>query len=325
MKTTSMPSRVLAMLAGAVFLSGTVAIMFEDVILRAAPLALKHWVALTLLAGTIFAGHLADVARQSRQWLTATAFVVVFLSGSALIVYLSAGRQADATIQTTAQINDDAERRIEISAARRRAQKMLEKAQGELASECKTGRGTRCDGIKTTIAVYEAALGGHDAALDRLGAPRVASPEAEQFSEVMAVVFGADKARVKAAAVLLMPLAMTLFLELGTIVSFGYASRSGRARKPAEVVAATETRVQLPAPTDPDHNDVPFGEPKSKRECLADLLTLTALGRDIPSQEHLRERWGMAHKGTVSRWLSEWENQGLITRVQSDRCKVITS
>ena len=173
MKTTSMPSRVLAMLAGAVFLSGTVAIMFEDVILRAAPLALKHWVALTLLAGTIFAGHLADVARQSRQWLTATAFVVVFLSGSALIVYLSAGRQADATIQTTAQINDDAERRIEITAARSRAQKMLERAQGELASECKTGRGTRCDGIRTTIAVYEAALGGHDAALRHGGLRRV--------------------------------------------------------------------------------------------------------------------------------------------------------
>lgn len=328
MQTTTTPGRVLAILAGAVFLSGTAVILFEDVIIRGAPLAVKHWLAVTLLAGTIFAGHLADVARRSRQWLTASGFVLVFLVGTGLIVYLSAGRQADATIQTAAQIEADAARRIEITAARKRSAQMLEKAQGDLASECKTGRGTRCDGIRATIAVYEAALGGHDAALDKLGAPRIASPEAEQFAEVMAVVFGADKARVKAAAVLLLPLAMTLFLEFGTIVSFGYAARTQRAAAPRE------TPLALPAPdlclaapvevAEVEPEPVALGQ-KSKRECLADLLTITALGQEIPSQEHLRQRWGMAHKGTVSKWLAEWEAQGLITRTPAHRCKTVSA
>ncbi len=68
----------------------------------------------------------------------------------------------------------------------------------------------------------------------------------------------------------------------------------------------------------------PHGE-RNKNEALADLLTLIALGQEIPSQDWLVERWGKQHKGTVSKWLSEWETKGLVSREHIGRCKAVTA
>jgi hypothetical protein len=48
-----------------------------------------------------------------------------------------------------------------------------------------------------------------------------------------------------------------------------------------------------------------------KAACLAALVTDLALGRTVPSQRALAERWGRP-KQTVSDWLGEWEASGLI-------------
>ncbi len=62
-----------------------------------------------------------------------------------------------------------------------------------------------------------------------------------------------------------------------------------------EAAVHAEVAAALPPPGGRDVNDIEADEPppggqKSKRECLADLLTLTALGRDIP--------WPMALSGS---------------------------
>ena len=332
MQTRSTPGHLPAMLTGLVFLGGTLGILFEDVV-RGAPFALKHWITITVLAGTILAGHHANAARAARHWLSAGGFTLVFLAGTGLVVVMSTGRQAADTIQTSEQIKLTAERRLEISKERKTSADMLAATQKRLKDRCVDGKGSRdeCNGLRASLAVYTAAVKGHDADFDKLGAPRVAAPEAEHLAEVLAVVFGADKAKAKAAIMLLKPFLTTLFLEFGSIVSFGYAGRSYRAaprvERPAPTLANLDLR--LPAPVEPEPME-PEDEPeatgqKSKRECLADLLTQTALGREIPSQEYLRERWGMTHKGTVSKWLAEWERQGLITRTQDHRCKVVSS
>ena len=80
---------------------------------------------------------------------------------------------------------------------------------------------------------------------------------------------------------------------------------------------ATDNVVYLPEP--------PTGGTNRKDAALADLLTLMALGHDVPSQEWLRERWGMEHKGTVSRWMKEWEDRDLITRTKAARCKAVSA
>ena len=82
-------------------------------------------------------------------------------------------------------------------------------------------------------------------------------------------------------------------------------------------------RVAL-SPTETDHDLPPSGGQKTKQEALADLLTLSALGHKIPSQDWLCDRW-QKRKGTVSRWLKDWETQGFIERTKAARCKIVNA
>lgn len=220
--------RALAIIAGCVFLAGTLAILFEDV-LNGAPLALKHLITLVILSGTILAGHLASQARRDwRTWIAAFGFFLVFLSGTALVVYSSVGRQASMTTQVNASAEEINDRRAQIQKDRAKAQGMLDSALASFGKQCATGKGVRCDGIGATIDVYRAAVKGHDAELKEIGWSRPVNPEAEQFAEIIAAVIGLDaaaKGKVKAGALLAIPLLITLFLEFGTIQSFGYATR----------------------------------------------------------------------------------------------------
>lgn len=341
MHSPSMRDRTLAIAAGSVFLAGACGVLFEDVILNAAPFVLKHYVALAIMAGTIFAGHLAHTAWRKQSWLASLGFALVFVSGTALIVYLSTGRQAAAQMQTEAQVAEAAEARSAVKRARGRSQQMLDDAQRDLAAECKSGRGRRCDGIRATIEVYEAAVRGHDASLAKLGPTKVAAPEAEQLAELMAV-FGFDRAQTKAAALILVPFLVTLFFELGTVVSLGFAFRHGSPDRPTVRQSSDTSRITdfpaldaydadnvirffrpddrndrpddrkdaprrpSPAPSAPEHTP-----DDRKQATLQALLTDLALGRTIGSQREACARYGI-ERSTMSDWLTEWEAAGLI-------------
>lgn len=329
--------RVLAIAAGLVFILGTLGILFEDILTKGAPLALKHGLTLVILAGTIMTGHLANAARHHRQFLSAAGFSLVFLAGTALVVYSSVGRQVDASVQTASQIDANNERRSVIKRTRTEAQGRLDTAMKNFAKECGTGKGKKCDGIKATIDVYTFAVKGHDADLDKLGPTKAVAPEAEQLAEVASVVFGADKARVKAGAILAAPFLITLFLEFGSIVSLGYGFSPRRQavahlQVPTQLVVTNtiEPMESLPAPVTASVPSLPKAtlSPKRlprggiKRRCtytqsmaLADLLTQTAIGKKIESQDQLAERWNRP-KGTCSKWLAKWESQGLIARTR---------
>jgi len=249
MTTPTTSHRGLAIAAGAVFLAGSLGILFEDVLIKGAAPTLKHGLTLVILAGTIMAGHLADGALCRRRALAVLGFGAVFLAGTALTVYNSVGRQADTSIRTEAQIEDANERRATLKAARARSEQMLARAEGELAAECRTGKGKRCDGIRATIEVYRAAIAGHDAEIQRLGPVRPAHPEAEMLGAI-AAAFGGDGAKVKAAAVLLMPFFLTLFCEFGTIVSWGYGfAFTPRVAAGSTLVARGDSRSESRPPS----------------------------------------------------------------------------
>ena len=42
----------------------------------------------------------------------------------------------------------------------------------------------------------------------------------------------------------------------------------------------------------------------------------------VPSQDDLAERW-QVHKGTVSKWMTDFEARGLVTRHRDGHCKVV--
>jgi len=69
------------------------------------------------------------------------------------------------------------------------------------------------------------------------------------------------------------------------------------------------------------HGNRPGNRMYSKAEAEADLVTRLALEETIPSQDALVRLWGV-NKGTVSRWVVDWERRQLIpARQQIGRCK----
>ena len=69
--------------------------------------------------------------------------------------------------------------------------------------------------------------------------------------------------------------------------------------------------------------DRPCGGKASKSEVERFVVTELALGRTIPSQQALTERFGRS-KSTVSDWLKDWERRGVIpARTQAGRCKML--
>ena len=227
MHTHTIEGRALAIVAGALFALGTLGILLEDVILHDAPMTLKHWITVVVIAGTIMVGHQVHKAWHSGVRLSAAGFAGLFLVGTMLTGYSSVGRQAEHTMIASAQVEADAAARTRATKGLSEAEAMLAERQRKLAKECATGKGKRCDGIAATVSVYEAAVKGHKAELQRLGPARVAVPEAKRAGE-LAAVFGADPAKIEAAAILVVPFLTTVFLELGAIICLGYGFRPVR-------------------------------------------------------------------------------------------------
>lgn len=272
MDTNITGGRVLAICAGLVFTAGAAGILFEDVLLKGAPLALKHGITLVTIAGTLMVGHLAHTAK---GWAK-MGFALLFVVGTALVVFSSVGRQGENLALTAAAAEAQEDARRDAKAGLKRAQAMLAEAQTALGRECKSGRGKRCDGIQRTIEVYDAAARGHQSELDRIGPAKPVAPEAEKLAEI-AAVFGADHAKVKAGAILLQPFLTALFLEFGAIVSFGFGFRSQK--RPVVVkpvtVAANENVKDEPSERDRAQTSFP--------EVPADVAVATA--RRMPKLE----------------------------------------
>lgn len=239
--------RGLATIAFVVFTGAAGAILLNDV-LGGAPFTLKHIITCAVFAGTLMVGHLASEARRGRRYLAMIGFSFLFLVGTALIVFSSVGRQGETLALSSAQAAAAEEARTDAKTGLKRAQGMLAQAQAELGRECKSGRGKRCDGIQRTIDVYEAAARGEQAKLDKIGPAKPVSPEAERLAEI-AGVFGANKEQVKAGAILVHPLLVTLFLEYGGILCGGFAFRGGK-RKPNTVKPKPNTVTEVANDTD---------------------------------------------------------------------------
>jgi hypothetical protein len=219
--------RPLAILAGALFALGTLGILLEDIILHAAPFTLKHAITVIVVAGTIMVGHQVHKAWHSGLKGSAIGFGVLFLVGTLLTVYSSVGRQAEHTMVASAEVEAADKARTRATKGLAEAEAMLADAQRDLARECKSGKGKRCDGIAATVAVYTAAAKGYAAELDKLGPVKIATPEAKRAGE-LAAVFGGNPTKVEAAMILLIPFLTTLFLELGAIICLGYGFRPVR-------------------------------------------------------------------------------------------------
>lgn len=345
-------SRLTAFVAGCIFVAGAAALLFEDVVLTGAAVKLPHVLTVVTLSGTLLVGHLMGEAWRGGHYLRSLSFGLLFGVGTALVVYQSSGKQAEHNYQSEAEADFAAQERARITPRLAEAEEMESKAMKKVDDDCVKGKNSKghCDGLRTTLSVYQAAVKGHKADIEKLGPPKPVAPEAENIANVAAVL-GADKAKVKAAAVLVVPFIRTILFELGGLWCLGFAFRPLRqaTRQPAAtetdqtsfshpMLLATRATVlseasnagakrdnrgnggdssnrRNPKPDTP-RNAGPFsGRTFSKAEAERDIVTLLATGATVDEQNDLAGRWSV-HKGTVSKWLNEWRGRGLVPAAQ---------
>lgn len=344
-------ARAVAVASGCLATAGALAILTSDAI-ASGHWTLEHAMMPLIVALTIAGAHFAPRAARERRIGYAFGWGLVFVAGLAAQLYTSAGKQA-AGAQT--QI-DDARAR---AGARTRAEarvtdliKDVGDARRAQAAECASGEGTRCKGAGATLRARLAELAVAEADLGQVAPAPVAAPNADRAASIIAAIWGGDRDAIKALFVLLEPLRYTVLLELGALVSFGYAFggscrtvRSLALRRRIDIEAqefgklngsAPETNRSQVLPNHSDRSARPATERRpepaqirtvrrrGRTEAEADLVTMIALGRTVPSQQALADRWGVS-KSTVHKWLARWDAQGLTRRRVEGKRKVVAA
>ncbi|MGE3228117.1 MAG: helix-turn-helix domain-containing protein [Hyphomicrobium sp.] len=285
-------SRLTAFVAGCIFIACAGAILFEDVALQGAPITLSHLLTAGVLSGTLLVGHLLIDAKRGRHWLAALGFVVLFITGTGLIVYLSTGKQAEHTFQSQAEADLAAEERARIKPLLVRAEKMLEEQRAIVAREAvKVRCGDVCKGAQVSAGVYEAAVTGYKADIARLGTPKPVAPDAESFANVASVLFGADKAKVKAGAILVVPFVRTILFELGGLWCLGFAFR------PLPRTATEETKAEKAATQATAAERAPLSPSEQSDFCTDDIDEARKLGIGGDPRTGSPGNWGNSVSG----------------------------
>ena len=326
MTTAITAGRGLAIAAGVVLATGTLAILFEDVLMHGAQFTLKHWLTLVTVAGTMMVGHLADLARRHGHWMSVSGFTLLFLAGTGLVVYSSVGRQAEKTMLSSAEHDDVVQKRIDLKSKLATESAVLKAKQDAADTECKTGDGRRCRGARAVATVWAESVAGLEARIEKLAPAKPVAPEAEQFATVAAAL-GYDREQVKALAMLLAPFFTTLFLEFGSIVSFGFAFSPKRQSRAPVVDTNQKSSARFTVSKGNRGNPGNGGGRRiySKTEAEGDLVTRLAFGETIASQDALADQW-QVNKSTVSKWLRDMEARQLIpARKQTGRCKTLVA
>jgi hypothetical protein len=341
MADSSTPKRGLAIAAGLAFTAGAVVILFGDALWAPAQWAAYHYITLLTIFGTIAAGHLTVSAWRARHVSTA-GFALLFLAGTALVVYQSVGRQAEvADTRASAVESRNAlidRKKADLIEARDRVQAAELQVSEEMAGRPdKNGRRTKasscgkdCKDWQTRARDAMASVKALEADLASLGPPMTVSPKADRMAQ-LAAVFGGDFSKWKSALILVEPFLWTVFFELGSVVSLGFAFGHNRRVTPGITRTTVPATVATTVIADADNDLEPLPpKPNNRRRIAtkaaaeADVIQLVARGEPIPSQDSLAERWGV-HKGTVSRWVREFEDRGVIRRSVVGRCKMVAA
>lgn len=217
--------RILAITAGVAFTTGGLVILMGAALTSPHQWTQYHVLTILTVFGTIAAGHLATSAWRIGHGLAAIGFVVLFLAGTALVVYQSVGRQAETTdthkLSVEARNQLIADKKADLADAKdrqRHAYRMVEKEMtGERClNRCKDWK-TNATDIGNTIASLEREIA-------ELGPQKPVEAKSAKMAEV-ASLFGFDRAKSQAALMLIEPFLWTLFFEIGSIVSLGFAFR----------------------------------------------------------------------------------------------------
>lgn len=218
-RSRTLQLRPVPLALGAFFSAVTAFVLFDDV-RHGAEFTTSHVLSLAALVAALASGHFALPQFRARSIPSALTLVVLFLGATSYVVISSGARNAEvAQAKAAAALDTNAKRAHELSRLAE-AETMLADAQRSHGAECRTGKGKRCDGIAATVAVYAAAVKGHQATLAELGPERRPDAGYAHAGQVLAALpfVTADAGDIAARLSLLLPFLVVLISELGTIV-----------------------------------------------------------------------------------------------------------
>lgn len=186
-----------------------------------ADITLDHIQAAALVGLTILAGHLAAQAWQQLRLISAAGLVGLAVLGSALTVYNGMGSRAETRDVKMSSASLTEGERLRIGADLTKTTKLVSEAEAWVATECRTGKGPKCDGVNFVLRQRQASQKALADQLRNVGPAQVAEPKAAQVA-LLAAQAGYDGSAVRQLVSALEPLAFPLFFEFLAIVLFGY-------------------------------------------------------------------------------------------------------
>jgi hypothetical protein len=236
-----------ALCAGILATAGALLILLQDA--RPGALKLEHILIPIVLAIQILVTHSISPAVRSRRWDSAAGFFLLAVITTYALLFMSISKQSDVAEERRARYDLITSERAKLEPLLMANQTMLEAERKLLARECASGKGTKCEGKKATVQVYEDAVTGVQAKIDALGPVPKTNSGPAALAEIVSVLIGGDKAKIEHAIVITWPITLALICEGVALVSFGFAIVHNRQRSPANDTApATFAGNDGPAP-----------------------------------------------------------------------------
>jgi len=333
MKTTSTIHSPMAIAGGITAALGATALLVRDAAVTG--VTIEHILMPVMVCLTILAGHkFWDAVREFRAF-SAFGLAVLAVTGSCLIVYETMGRRAEIrdTKVAAAQAANFAieEKKAELVQAQSRLADANVMIRREMTGERCLGN---CKDWKTRASEVEAKVEKLTAEISGLGGEKPVDAKADRVAAVASILSPETSSdRVKATVATLEPFALPLFLELGSIICFGYGI--GRKRYEPEQSIPAPMKWDVPSASDtlqtsyplihttgfPDIGQVSgsFPEPpkqkrnkrKEKKEVtIAAIRAHTLKHGAPPSFKLVRSRYKLS-TGTASRWRTEGIKQAV--------------
>ena len=182
----SFHGRLLAGVAGCAFAAGGLTILLGSDLTSPQDWQASQWLTILTVFGTIAAGHLMVDAARARHLFATLGFLVLFLSGTGLVVYSSVGRQVETAGTTTLSVEDNntkiADKTEDLKAARARRDYADRAADREMTGQrC----GQRCKDWKTNAKDIGVVIKQLEAEIAALGPQKPVNAKAEAMADIV--------------------------------------------------------------------------------------------------------------------------------------------
>ena len=282
-----------------------------------------------LWAAVIAAPIVAHHALGKRDITAAVLLLAASVIGSAWTLSGTIARQSEGADERVAAAAQVERQRRDVTQQLTEAQEILASYRRAQAAECGTGVGKRCDGVTYTVQTWAAAVDGYEAKLKALPLPRQPEAGAKRIAALIALLPGVTTPanQIETSVQLIAPILFGVFIELAALAFGFFGFRQARpALVPGLPAAPAQAPVTAPvaAAKSPTANATveALGQP-ARRKLTKVQAEARVIGLRRPTSQHaLARRWGVT-EAAISQWVSEWEANGIVSRVRHGHCKLV--